>query len=148
MNNRELFQQVSAFISSIHDMEIRIGVKNQDRELSPSQHTILQVLGLNGSKSLGSISSCVGMNLPNTSREVKKLQELGLVTKKKSVKDKRITEIDLSEKGMEWVFRSFARLEEEFFAQNANQWDESAREECARALQTLNKLLFSWKDQP
>lgn len=139
-----MFYKVTSFISSIHDLEIRIGAKIQDRELSPSQHTILQVLGLNGSKSLGNISSCVGMNLPNTSREVKKLQELGLVTKKKSAKDKRITEIDLSDKGKEWVGRSFAQLEKEFFTQNASKWDDATGEECLRAIQVLEKMLFSW----
>jgi len=145
MDTSELFYKVTSFISSMHDLEIRIGAKIQDRELSPSQHTILQVLGLNGSKSLGSISSCVGMNLPNTSREVKKLQELGLVTKNKSSKDKRITEIDLSDKGKEWVTRSFKRLEEDFFSQNASQWDDAALEECAKAIHILEKNLFNWK---
>jgi len=74
------------------------------------QFTILQYLSDGESITLSQISCCLGMSVPNTSREVKKLFEKSLIRKIPDEYDKRASLISLSPTGSELMNAAFTRL--------------------------------------
>lgn len=65
------------------------------------QFKILEYLYFNDCKDLSCISECMYLSMPNASREVKKLTEQKLLTKKQDSNDKRRYQIRLTNEGKE-----------------------------------------------
>ena len=78
--------------------------------ITSAQFKILQYLSDGELITLSQISCCLGMSVPNTSREVKKLFEKDLLQKTHSPKDKRVSFITLSPAGSELMHAAFTRL--------------------------------------
>jgi len=78
--------------------------------ITPVQFKILQYLSNGEFITLSQISSCLGMSVPNTSREVKKLFEKTLIQKNPDEHDKRVSFITLSPTGAELMNAAFTRL--------------------------------------
>lgn len=115
-------------------------------EIKPEDVTLLQfeilyLLYTEDSPTFGRIGACVGMSLPNTSREVKKLMEKKLVTKRADLKDKRVHFVELSPAGTELMDECSARLERLIAEQFAHLNPEETAE-VMKALDLLSKKLL------
>ncbi|WP_025689761.1 MarR family winged helix-turn-helix transcriptional regulator [Paenibacillus zanthoxyli] len=100
------------------------------------QFEILHFLYTEDSVTFGQISACTGMSLPNTSREVKKLIEKKLVTKRADIKDKRVHFVELSPSGKELMTASSAKLERLISGQYAH----LNPEDVSKVMQALDLL--------
>lgn len=78
--------------------------------ITPVQFTILQYLSDGKPVTLSQVSCCLGISVPNTSREVKKLFAKNLIQKNPDEQDKRVSYITLSPTGAELMNAAFARL--------------------------------------
>jgi len=59
------------------------------------------------------LSKRLAITVPNTSRSLQKLAQLGYITKRKDYNDKRVTHIILTQKGLDLVERSVKATDEE-----------------------------------
>lgn len=89
-----------------------LGIAKPDM-LTPVQFEVLQVIGHQSNVSLSSLCVCTKLSLPNGSREVRKLTELGLVSKTSSANDKRQTFLALTELGQTVLGGAYQKLSAE-----------------------------------
>ncbi len=136
MNRDIAFRKLVEMISSLHQMEDSLLSMVKRPELTDLQQSMMTILYLSGPKNLSSLSSCLNINLPNCSREVKKLSESGLVKKEPSREDRRVTHLSLSDDGRREVEALFAEMKELFF-RSAGDWNE---ERSARLIQALDVI--------
>ena len=83
----------------------------------------------------------MNINLPNSSREVKKLTQLGYIQKSSSIEDKRKTELSLTTEGRTKVEEFLEKMKDDFFAQGGG-WTEERIERCIKSIDVLEEELF------
>ena len=83
----------------------------------------------------------MNINLPNSSREVKKLTQLGYINKSSSIEDKRKTELSLTTEGRTKVEEFLEKMKDDFFAQYGN-WTGERIERCIKSINVLEEELF------
>jgi len=105
------------------------------------QFTILQYLSGGDSITLSQISCCLGMSVPNTSREVKKLFEKSLIQKIPDEHDKRASLISLSPTGAELMNTAFTRLKKNIAVKYAH-LESGEIDEAVEALALLSEKLL------
>jgi DNA-binding MarR family transcriptional regulator len=141
MDQDIIFKRTAAFISDLHNLESSLSGSTGKGTLTPLQQNLLRILYFSNPKTLSSLSECMNMNMPNTSREVKKLAQQELIVKSQSPDDKRIIELSLAEKGNKIVEFWLEKMKTAFF-QNSGSWDD-ARSRCfLDSLSVLEKELF------
>ncbi|OWA35915.1 MarR family transcriptional regulator [Saccharibacillus sp. O16] len=109
-----LFQKIVAFTAAVHEVthELTSGVKNED--VTPAQYKILEYMMLSQPVTPSEIADCVGLSLPNTSRELRKLLEKKLCEKAVDHSDRRRQLFRLSEDGQAMMNRIFAQVQKGF----------------------------------
>jgi len=105
------------------------------------QFKILQYLSDGECITLSRISCCLGMSIPNTSREVKKLFEKTLIQKKPDEHDKRVSFITMSPTGAELMNAAFARLKKNISAKYAH-LESGEIDEVIKALALISEKLL------
>ena len=83
----------------------------------------------------------MNINLPNSSREVKKLTQLGYIQKSSSIEDKRKTELSLTTEGRTKVEEFLEKMKDDFFAQYGD-WTEERIERCIKSIDVLEEELL------
>lgn len=83
----------------------------------------------------------MNINLPNSSREVKKLTQLGYINKSSSIEDKRKTELSLTTEGRTKVEEFLEKMKDDFFAQYGD-WTGERIERCIKSINVLEEELF------
>ncbi len=141
MDKDDLFNSTAQLISKMHDFEIKFSSPGGDGEITALQYDLMQILYFSGKKNLSGLSRCLNINLPNSSREVKKLTALGFIEKKISLEDKRKTELTLSDKGILKIESSLEVMKEQFFSQSSD-WSPERIKRCISSIATLEKELF------
>jgi len=141
MNKDLIFTRTAAFISDLHDLESSLTNSTDKGALTPLQHNILQILYFSNPKTLSALSECMNMNMPNTSREVKKLVLLELIIKSPSPDDKRIVELTLTEAGQQIIEYGLNKMKIEFF-KNSGNWTEERTKKYLESLTVLEQELF------
>lgn len=144
MDKDIIFKRTAAFISNLHDLESSLSTGADKGNLTPLQHSILQILYFTNPKTLSALSECMNMNMPNTSREVKKLTELNLISKSQSENDKRITNLSLTAEGSAIIETGLNHMRDEFF-RNTGSWSERRIKRFLESLDVLEQDLFSRK---
>lgn len=114
MSTQSLFQSFTNFINTMYGFTEDIKKDLKPSTVTPLQNEILLCLYANHTKCVSGISDSLNLNLPNTSRELKKLTELDLIEKGDDPNDKRKSIIILSQKGKNLMNTSFSAVEEEF----------------------------------
>lgn len=142
MTKDDLFNKTASFISKIHDFESSLSTAGGDDRLTSQQLDLLQILYFSGPKNLSGLSHCMNINLPNSSREVKKLTQQGFIQKQISAEDKRITELSLTEEGTAKV-DSFLELMKEHFFSQSGEWKPERILRCIKSIEILEEELFS-----
>lgn len=141
MDKEDLFNRTTGLILNVHELETALTKDLDIKNVTSLQLNILKILYLSNSKNLSDLSSCLNINLPNCSREIKKLTINGYVTKRSSDNDKRITEITLTELGRDMVYNILNKMKESYFKNKSDLSDEMV-EECIKSINTLQKYLF------
>lgn len=141
MTKDDLFNRVARFITNIHDFETSLSSQRRDDNVTALQFELLQVLYFSGPKNLSGLSNCTNINLPNCSREVKKLTNLGYISKESSPEDKRRTELSLSDSGREKMDSSLLEMKNLFF-EGDREWSDERIERCIKSITVLEDELF------
>lgn len=141
MTKDDLFKRTASFISKVYNFETSLSGQGGDEDVTSLQFDLLQILYYSGPKNLSGLSRCMNINLPNSSREVKKLTHLGLIQKSSSSEDKRKTELSLTAEGAQKVEAFMDKMKENFFKQD-REWDQKRIEKCIAAISILEEELF------
>jgi DNA-binding MarR family transcriptional regulator len=141
MTEDDVFRRAAAFISNIHSIESDLAQLIQDQELTPLQQNMLRILYFAGPKNLSSLSQCMNMNLPNSSREVKRLSEAGLILKGSSPFDRRVTQLTLTDSGKRKVEEGLELMKESLFS-SSGEWTPHRIERVLSSLTILEDELF------
>lgn len=83
-------------------------------EISPLLSKILNFIHLEGSTTASKLSKKLNISIPNTSRSINTLYNLGYLTKKQDYNDKRITYLSLSPKALELMAKALSYSDEIF----------------------------------
>lgn len=141
----ELFIRTGGFISKIYELEAKLDRQMGDREVTTLQLNLLKILYFDSSRNLSSLSKCLNINLPNCSREVKKLTTQGFVSKVTSTEDKRQTTISLTEKGRIKVETLLQHMKNTFFAHNED-WTDEKIQRCLDSIDQLERELLVYDE--
>lgn len=142
MTNDTLFQSFTTFINTLYGFTEKIKKDLKPNAVTPVQNEILLCLYANHTKSVSEISDSLNLNLPNTSRELKKLTDLELIAKKADSDDKRKSNIMLSTKGNTLMTSSFSAIEQDFNSK-INDYSEEEILELINAIKLINEKLIS-----
>lgn len=135
------FQKIAGFISAVYSLETELSAFSQDPRLTPQQQTLLRILFFSGPQNLSQLSHCMNMNLPNCSREVKKLSLTGFLHKQGSQEDKRIIEISLSPEGKNLIESAMIKMLDRYF-QIKPDWTPEKAQKWVDAMDMLKEELF------
>jgi len=118
---------------------------NNNPELSPLLFKILNEIHFTGTITSSSISKRLSISIPNTSRNINKLAELGYIHKNKDKDDKRITHLTLSQKGLNLIINSNISTEEILF-DKFDVLSSQELEELSESFSSIKGLLIKMRD--
>jgi DNA-binding MarR family transcriptional regulator len=95
----QLFESIMAFAEVYGRIEQHLVVTSKPKELTTLQYKMLLLLIGCQSKTPSQIAECLNLSLPNTSRELRVLENLDLIKKDPDQKDKRKVSIRVTDHG-------------------------------------------------
>lgn len=141
MDEKALFTKLVSFTTSVHRVTQELTQNAKSDSITPIQYNILEYVTVSQSVTPSEISDCLHMSMPNTSRELRKLIEKGLIEKIGDTVDRRKHYIRLSNEGETMMKEAFATIEYRFQARIQNASKEDLKE-IDRALEILQTKLF------
>lgn len=141
MDKNALFNQFVTFTATVHQVTSDLTQNINTDAITPVQYKILEYLKVSQPVTITEISDCHHMSLPNTSRELKKLQEKQLIEKISDSEDRRKYYVRLSEDGEQMMNEAFARVEARF-QQLIQHVSEEDLTEIQHALNILQQTVF------
>lgn len=141
MDKEAMFQKFVAFTAAVHQITNEMTKDVKFEAITPVQYKILEYIAVSQPVTISEISECMHMSMPNTSRELRKLNEKQLCEKIADDEDKRKQFIRLSEKGDALMKEAFQRIESRFVERIANV-SEAELKEIERALDLLHSKVF------
>ncbi|MDU1911126.1 MarR family winged helix-turn-helix transcriptional regulator [Fusobacterium sp.] len=139
--------EIIGLISNIREKSAQF-INNQLREkgiegLINSHGTILSILYEHeGQITMNEIGKIIGKKKSTLTDLIKKLVELGYITRKKSEKDSRVVEISLTDKG--WQFKSlFKEISDNLLEETYKDFTEEEKE---MLILLLNKIRKNYQD--
>jgi len=144
LDKKELFNQFVAFTTAVHQVTHELTENVKIDNITPVQYKILEYIKVSQPVTPTEISDCQHMSLPNTSRELRKLQERKLIDKISDTEDRRKHYVCLTEDGEKIMEEAFACIEERFqqLIQHASKKD---LEDINYALNILDEKVFNPK---
>ncbi|WP_336634017.1 MarR family winged helix-turn-helix transcriptional regulator [Lysinibacillus fusiformis] len=144
MDKSSLFHQFVTFTANVHQVTHELTQNVTVANITPLQYKILEYIKVSQPVTPTEISECQHMSLPNTSRELRKLQDQSLIEKWNDTEDRRKQYIRLSIEGEKMMEAAFACVEERFLQliQHATQED---IKEIQHALSILEQKVFQQK---
>ncbi|MFJ7647775.1 MarR family winged helix-turn-helix transcriptional regulator [Lysinibacillus sp. NPDC097279] len=141
MDKNALFNQFVTFTASVHQVTNDLSQNIITVAITPVQYKILEYLKVSQPVTITEISDCHHMSLPNTSRELKKLQEKKLIEKISDTEDRRKHYVRLTEDGEQMMDEAFRCIEVRFqhLIQDVSEED---LEEIKHALDILQQKVF------
>ncbi|MDM5350598.1 MarR family transcriptional regulator [Lysinibacillus sphaericus] len=145
MDKSSLFHQFVTFTASVHQVTHELSQNVTVANITPLQYKILEYIKVSQPVTPTEISECQHMSLPNTSRELRKLQGQNLIEKYNDTEDRRKQYIRLSIEGDKMMEEAFACIEERFLQliQHASQED---IKDIQHALTILEQKVFQQKE--
>lgn len=110
MLSQELMDSITKLFTETEQLLYEVRHIGKPDHLTSLQYNMIELLYVSQEKCLSDIAHCLYLSLPNASREVKKLQELGVVEKRSSKTDKRTLYIDLTLKGRTLMEQAFGHI--------------------------------------
>lgn len=109
----QLLRYSHIFASAVHDLlELKVLRKVTDDPLTLPQFHLLKLISLNGTHQVGEVAQFLGVSPPAASKNIDKLEGLGLVARSPSTDDRRATLLASSAKGRKLV-KNYDALKEE-----------------------------------
>jgi len=144
LDKKDLFNQFVAFTTAVHQVTHELTENVKIDNITPVQYKILEYIKVSQPVTPTEISDCQHMSLPNTSRELRKLQERKLIEKISDTEDRRKHYVCLTEDGEKIMEGAFACIEERFhqLIQHASKKD---LEDINYALNILDEKVFNPK---
>ncbi|AJK88559.1 MULTISPECIES: MarR family winged helix-turn-helix transcriptional regulator [Lysinibacillus] len=145
MDKSSLFHQFVTFTANVHQVTHELTQNVTVANITPLQYKILEYIKVSQPVTPTEISECQHMSLPNTSRELRKLQDQNLIEKWNDTEDRRKQYIRLSIEGERMMEAAFACIEERFLQliQHATQED---IKDIQHALSILEQKVFQQKE--
>lgn len=135
MSRDLLFSRVVGLMTKVHELEDSFK-DIEDREVTKLQKELLLLIYLSCSRNLSSLSRCLNINLPNCSREVKKLTEAGYIRKERSTTDRRETQLLLTDRGLHYTEDWLNNIKTLFF----NSRSEFTEEKISQIISAIDLL--------
>lgn len=145
LDKSSLFHQFVTFTANVHQVTHELTQNVTVANITPLQYKILEYIKVSQPVTPTEISECQHMSLPNTSRELRKLQDQNLIEKWNDTEDRRKQYIRLSIEGERMMEAAFACIEERFLQliQHATQED---IKDIQHALSILEQKVFQQKE--
>lgn len=145
LDKSSLFHQFVTFTANVHQVTHELTQNVTVANITPLQYKILEYIKVSQPVTPTEISECQHMSLPNTSRELRKLQDQNLIEKWNDTEDRRKQYICLSIEGEKMMEAAFACIEERFLQliQHATQED---IKDIQHALSILEQKVFQQKE--
>ncbi|GKU81748.1 MarR family winged helix-turn-helix transcriptional regulator [Niallia sp. NCCP-28] len=141
MDNSLLFRQFVKFTASVHEVTHQLTKNNRPTDITSVQYSIMEHIYVNQSATLSEISDCLYISMPNTSREIKKLTEKGLLKKVENKDDRRKQSISFTIEGQKKLETVFAGIEANFHSRIKDLPDHEL-EKVREAIDLLEKYIF------
>ncbi|MEK5231548.1 MarR family transcriptional regulator [Lysinibacillus sp. FSL K6-0232] len=145
MDKSALFHQFITFTATLHQVTQKLTQHITVANITPLQYKILEYIKVSQPVTPTDISECQHMSLPNTSRELRKLQERQLIEKFSDTEDRRKHYIRLSKDGEQMMAQAFACIEERFLQLIQHATPEDIKD-IQHALHTLEQKVFQHYD--
>ncbi len=111
------------------------------------QFHLLKIIALEGRHQVGQLAKLLGVTSPAVSKNIQKLERLGLVTRRRSTGDRRVTLLRASEKGHRLV-EHFDELVHDRLDWVLDDLSDEDFEELNRLLERLYVLLYEHDGSP
>jgi len=141
MDKNALFYKLVSFTASVHRVTTELTKDVKSDLISQVQYNILEYIAVSQPVTPSEVSECQNMSMPNTSRELRKLMEKGLIEKVTDTEDRRKQFIRLSNNGKNMMNEAFASIESRFLTRIQNASNEDL-EDIERALEILQAKVF------
>ncbi|MFH1748387.1 MAG: MarR family transcriptional regulator [Planctomycetota bacterium] len=108
LENQDQFQRLlrysHIFASAIHEiLDVQLLKEISPSSLSASQFHVLRLLAMNGRHQVGEVAGYLGVSPPAATKNIDKLEHLGLLARSPSKGDRRATLLTVSRKGRRLV---------------------------------------------
>jgi DNA-binding MarR family transcriptional regulator len=130
-----------SFTTSVHRVTHELTKNAKPDSISQVQYNILEYIAVSQPVTPSEINDCQNMSMPNTSRELSKLNEKKLIEKINDSKDRRKQYIRLSHEGEAIMNKAFATIESRFLKRIQNASKEEL-DDIERAIDILQTKLF------
>jgi DNA-binding MarR family transcriptional regulator len=141
VDKNAMFQKFVRFTAAVHQVTNEMTKDVKSEAITPVQYKILEYIAVSQPVTLSEISDCMHMSMPNTSRELRKLNEKQLCEKIADDEDRRKQFIRLSEKGEAMMSEVFQRIESRFVERMENVSEEELKE-MEHAIDLLHRKVF------
>lgn len=141
MDKNYIFQKFVAFTAAVHQVTSEITKDVKSEAITPVQYKILEYIAVSQPVTISEISECMLMSMPNTSRELRKLNEKQLCEKITDNEDRRKQFIRLSEKGEDMMNEVFGHVKSRF-DERIKDISEKELKEIEHALDLLHRKVF------
>lgn len=99
-----LLRNSHIFAAAIHEiLDVKLLREVSPEPLTPSQFQVLKLMSFDGEHQVGEVASFLGVSPPAATKNIDKLERLGLVTRTPSKGDRRATLLSVSRKGRRLV---------------------------------------------
>ena len=144
-DNRELILNMVNFYSLFNVEFIDLIPDLTNTEITPLLSKILNFIHFEGTTTASRISKKLNISVPNTSRSINALYNLGYLIKKQDEKDKRIVYLSLSNKSLNLI-SSVAAAGEDIFLERFNVLSNEEIAELSQSLLKAQNLLIKMRD--
>ena len=142
----DLLRYSHIFSSAVRDLlELKVLREATDAPLTLPQFHLLKLISLNGSHQVGEVAQFLGVSAPAATKNIDKLEGLGLVRRSRSTADRRATLLESSRKGRQLV-RRYEALKEERLEPVLDRFSDTELAQFTRMLERFSLQLISQED--
>ena len=142
----ELLRYSHIFSSAVRDLlELKVLREATDAPLTLPQFHLLKLISLNGSHQVGEVAQFLGVSPPAATKNIDKLEGLGLVRRSRSTADRRATLLESSHKGRQLV-RRYEALKEERLEPVLDSFSDTELAQLTRLLERFSLQLIKQED--
>lgn len=142
----DLLRYSHIFASAVHDLlELKVLRKATDDPLTLPQFHLLKLISLNGTHQVGEVARFLGVSPPAATKNIDKLERLGLVARSPSADDRRATLLASSAKGRRLV-KSYDALKEERLEPVLDSFSKEELGQFTRLLERFSLQLIRQED--
>lgn len=144
-DNRELILNMVNFYSLFNVEFIDLIPDLTNTEITPLLSKILNFIHSEGTTTASRISKKLNISVPNTSRSINALYNIGYLIKKQDEKDKRIVYLSLSNKSLNLI-SSVAAAGEDIFLERFNVLSNEEIAELSQSLLKAQNLIIKMRN--